>query len=69
MKNIIILFLLVSFSFAKKDFYYSFINSANEQISQERKQAIADGFDIIENVRMLAKKGKVDEAYDQINEF
>jgi len=69
LKNIIILFLLVSFSFAKKDFYYSFINSANEQISQERKQAIADGFDIIENVRMLAKKGKVDEAYDQINDF
>ncbi|WP_404318568.1 hypothetical protein [Malaciobacter canalis] len=69
MKNIIILFLLVSFSFAKKDFYYSFINSANEQISQERKQAIADGFDIIENVRMLARKGKVDEAYDQINDF
>lgn len=69
MKSIIILFLLISFSFAKKDFYYSFINSANEQISQERKQAITNGFDIIENVKMLAKKGKVDDAYQQIKDF
>ncbi len=69
MKNLLVLMLLFSFSYAKKDFYYSFINSSNEQISQERKQAITDGFDIIENAKRLAKEGKVDEAYTQINDF
>ncbi len=69
MKNLLILILLFSFSYGKKDFYYSFINSSNEQISQERKQAITDGFDIIENAKRLAKEGKVDEAYTQINDF
>lgn len=69
MRVIILLCFFTIFSFAKKDFYYSFINSANEQISQEQKQAIADGFDIINNARKLAREGKIDEAYTQIEAF
>lgn len=69
MKLIIALILFISVSFAKKDFYYSFIDSNGEQISEERKQLITDGFDIIQNVRNLAKDDKIDEAYSQIKDF
>lgn len=69
MKLIITLILFISVSFAKKDFYYSFIDSNGEQISEERKQLITDGFDIIQNVRNLAKDDKIDEAYSQIKDF
>lgn len=69
MKLIITLVLFISVSFAKKDFYYSFIDSNGEQISEERKQLITDGFDIIQNVRNLAKDDKIDEAYTQIKDF
>ena len=55
--------------FAKKDFYYGFIDSSGEQISQRRKQAISDGFEIINHERQLAKEGKIDEAYTQIETF
>lgn len=69
MKLLIIFFLFLSTLYAKKDFYYSFINSSGAQISQQRKQNIADGFDLIQNARLLAKEGKIDEAYAQIKDF
>lgn len=69
MKFLIIFFLIVNFLYAKKDFYYSFINSSGIQISEQRKQKISDGFDLIQNARQLAKDGKVDEAYAQIKSF
>ncbi len=69
MKILLVVILSFSFIYAKKDFYFSFINSSNTQISQEKKQAITSGFDIIENVKKLSKEGKVDEAYTQINDF
>lgn len=69
MKYIIIFLLIFNFSFAKKDFYYGFINSSGNQISEERKQEIVDGFDILDNAKSLAKEGKIDEAYAQINSF
>ncbi len=55
--------------YAKKDFYYNFIDSSGNQISEERKQQISDGFDIIQNARTLAKDGRIDEAYTQIKDF
>jgi len=68
--RIILLFLLVlNIVYAKKDFYYSFINSSGAQISEKRKQEINDGFDLIQNARILAKEGKVDDAYAQIKDF
>ncbi|GGD36613.1 hypothetical protein GCM10012288_08320 [Malaciobacter pacificus] len=69
MKFFLILVLSINFLFAKKDFYYGFINSSGNQISEQRKQAIIDGFDIIDNARNLAKEGKIDEAYAQISSF
>ncbi|TLP36989.1 tetratricopeptide repeat protein [Arcobacter arenosus] len=70
MKLLIIFILFFStLLFAKKDFYYGFIDSSGEQISQRRKRAISDGFEIINHARQLAKEGKVDEAYTQIEAF
>ncbi len=57
---------LLSTLFAKKDFYYSFIDQSGNQISQRQKQKIVDGFDAILNIREIAKDGKIDEAYGEI---
>ena len=68
--RVLLLFLLVlNIAYAKKDFYYSFINSSGSQISEKRKQEINDGFDLIQNARILAKEGKIDDAYAQIKDF
>lgn len=69
MRILILFFLIFNILYAKKDFYYGFINSSGSQISEERKQGISDGFDIIQNARALAKDGKIDEAYAQIKDF
>jgi hypothetical protein len=69
LKLFITLFLLVNILYAKKDFYYSFIDSTGSQISEERKQSIADGFDILQNARNLARDDKIDEAYAEIKSF
>ena len=55
--------------YAKKDFYYGFIDSSGLQISEQRKQSITDGFDILQNARLLAKDGKIDDAYSQVKNF
>ncbi len=69
MKLLITLFLLVNILYAKKDFYYSFIDSSGVQISEQRKQSISDGFDILQNARNLARDDKIDEAYGQVKDF
>ncbi len=69
MKLFYILLLFISFTYAKKDFYYGFINSSGDQISQKRTQDILDGFDIMKNARALGKNGKIDDAYKQIKNF
>lgn len=69
MRVLVLFFLLINIVYAKKDFYYSFIDSTGSQISQQRKQAISDGFDLIQNARVLARDGKIDEAYAQIKSF
>jgi len=69
LKIIILLFILLNLLYAKKDFYYSFINSSGAQISEKRKQSISDGFDIIENAKLLARDGKIDEAYALIKTY
>lgn len=69
MRVLVLIFLLINIVYAKKDFYYSFIDSSGSQISQQRKQAISDGFDLIQNSRILARDGKIDEAYAQIKSF
>lgn len=69
MKLFVLLFLLISFLEAKKDFYYGFINSSGNQISEQQKQEITDGFEIINHARKIAKEGKIDEAFSQIETF
>ena len=60
---------MLNFLYANKDFYYSFIDSSGKQISEEKKQQINDGFDILQNVRVLARDGKIDDAYSQVKSF
>ncbi len=70
MKKIVLVFLLfVSLVIAKQDFYYSFIDSNSQQISQEDKDTIIDGFTILENIKTLAKDGNLDEAYERLKSF
>ncbi|RXK11897.1 hypothetical protein CP965_12000 [Halarcobacter mediterraneus] len=67
MRVVYLILLIVTFSYAKKDFYYGFVDSSGEQISQQRIQAIDDGFETIKNARDFSKEGRLDEAYEQIN--
>lgn len=69
MKIILTIFVLINILNANKDFYYSFIDSKGEQISEETKQTIRDGFDTIENIKILARNDKIDEALGQIQEL
>lgn len=69
MKVLISIFLMLNILYAKKDFYYGFIDSSGVQISEQRKQSINDGFDILQNARILAKDGKIDDAYTQVKDF
>lgn len=69
MKILLLFFILLSSSYSKKDFYYSFINSSGQQIKEQQKQKIKDGFDNIKNIKQLAKDGNIDEAYAQIKAF
>jgi len=66
--RIFLLFLLVcTFLYAKKDFYYGFIDSSGKQISQKIIKKIEDGFSIINYARQLSKEGRIDEAYTRLN--
>ncbi len=67
MKVLLFILLIFTFSAAKKDFYYGFIDSTGDQISQKRIQEIEDGFATVKNARQLSKEGRVDEAYTQVN--
>lgn len=66
LKYILVLILSFSFLFAKKDFFYGFVDSTGVQISQKRILEISEGFENIKNIRQMAKDGKIDEAYAQI---
>jgi len=69
LKILLVLFIFLNILNAQKDFYYSFIDSNGKQISEETKQTIKDGFDIIENIKYLARNDKIDEAFTQIKEL
>lgn len=69
MKIFFVFLLLFSFLNANKDFYFSFIDSNGNQISEETKQTINDGFDILENIRVLIKHDKIDDAFTLIQDL
>jgi len=56
-------------AYAKKDFYYGFIDSNGNQISHRLKQDIIDGYVVIENVREMIKDGNINSAYSLIKTF
>ena len=69
MKLLLSLILLFSIAYAKKDFYYGFIDSNGNQISHKLKQKIIDGYVVIENVRELIKDGNINRAYTLMRDF
>ncbi len=69
MRLVFIYLFIITFSYAKKDFYYGFIDSQGNQISQKRILEVRDGFEIMNHARQLAKEGRIDEAYSQIDSF
>ncbi|MFA7083294.1 MAG: hypothetical protein WC141_02045 [Arcobacteraceae bacterium] len=70
MKKVIPLFFCFCFAlYAKQDFYYSFIDSNSQQIAQENKEIIGDGFTVLDNIKKMAKDGKIDEAYERLKSF
>ena len=69
MKLLFVLLTFLTVLNAQKDFYYSFIDSNGKQISEETKQTIKDGFDILENIKYLARNDKIDEAFAQIKDL
>ena len=66
MRILFIILILICIVYAKKDFYYNFINENSKQISQDKIQEINDGFDILNYIKKLTKLDKINEAYSQI---
>ncbi len=69
MKLFISFILLFTLSYSKKDFFYGFIDSNGNQITNRLKENIIDGYVVIENVRELIKDGKINSAYSLIKGF
>ena len=69
-KILILIFIIFNVQLlAKKDFFYGFINTNTDQISEIRKQEIVDGFEFLNSIKKLSLDGKIDDAYDQIKNF
>ncbi len=66
MKIILMILLSLCILYAKKDFYYNFINEKGKQISQDKIQEINDGFEMLDYIKKLATLDKIYEAYSQI---
>ncbi len=66
MKILIFLVLVSTFTFAKKDFYYSFINDDKKQINYFQKKQIIEGYHKIEYIKRLVREGQLQDAYDDI---
>ena len=64
-----LLLLLASTLYAKKDFYYNFINPDLTQISQEQKRKIVGASDKIKEIRRYIREGQLDVALKNIVMF
>lgn len=69
MKLLLILIFLATFSFAKKDFYYSFVDSNGNQISHKLKQKIIEGYTVLSNIKEMVKDGNINSAYALMKDF
>lgn len=68
-KSFVVILILLSFVYGKKDFYYNFINPDLTQISQENKQKILDASNKIKEIRRYIKEGQLDVALKHIIMF
>lgn len=69
MNILIILFLSLTFGFAKKDFYYSFIDENKVQMEQYKKNKISQGNDKLSYIKRLVREGQLLDAYKDIIKF
>lgn len=69
MKLVIISFLSIVVLFGNKDFKYSYIDIAGNQISHSQRQMVLDGYDHLNVIAEMLKEGDVDSAYDRILEL
>ena len=69
MNILISLFLVLTISFAKKDFYYSFIDEDKNQMEQYKKDKISGGNDKLSYIKRLVREGQLNEAYKSIVKF
>ncbi|MCK5111783.1 MAG: hypothetical protein KAQ94_09705 [Arcobacteraceae bacterium] len=70
MKNIILTFLMITISsYAKQDFYYSFINEDKSQIAEFKKQEILTGNHKLQTIKRLIREGQLENAYNQMVKF
>jgi len=61
--------MLTTVLYAKKDFYYNFVNSDLGQISQEKKQKIIDASNKLKTIRRYINEGQLTTALKQIIVF
>ncbi len=66
---ILSILLFVTNSYAKKDFYYSFVGDDLEQISQQEKEKVIDGSNRLKTIRRYVNEGQLDLALKQIEIF
>ncbi len=69
MKLLIIILIAMINLYAKKDFYYSFIDSDLTQISDAKKDKIVDGNNRIKTIKRYVKEGKLSLALKEIEIF
>ncbi len=65
---VLVLFILTN-TYAKKDFYYSFVNPDLTQISQDEKQKIINGNNRLTTIRRYVKDGQLEVALKEIEMF
>jgi len=65
-KYILITIFIFTITYAKKDFYYSYIDNNKEQFSQSTKDKIRDENSKIIYINKLLKDNQIDDAYKQI---
>ena len=66
---LLLISLLISNSYGKKDFYYSFVGDDLNQISQKQKEKIMDGNNRLKTIRRYVNEGQLGLALKQIELF
>ena len=69
MKLLVILFVFINITFAKQDFYYSFIDKNKIQMNEHKKKMILSSNDRLLYIQGLIRQGQLDEAYNDIVQF